>query len=337
MQNNPALTGIRAVAIIPVVAHHCTLSAFKGGFFGVDIFFVLSGFLITSLLREGFRHSGHIDYRRFLWRRFVRLTPPLYVVVLTLLLLGLSDPSDAMISLAYLGELFHFLVPTTDVTAHTWSLAVEAHFYLLWPVVLVPIMRSQNPAYWIVALFIGATAWRLVTLQLIPAEAAYYRFDARLSGLLLGAAVAAGAFAVPADRADRVAALSACIFIVGIMGVVAYSDAALWGMTAIEFAAAGLVMAALHPSSTAFKVLAHPVLQTVGLWSYSLYLWHYPVAVVIAQRNTLAWLPGMQSVLPIFLLTLAVSLALAAATYYAVERPISRLRSRLTTAPQSPP
>mgnify|MGYP002402666753 CR=1 FL=1 len=318
MRYNPALDGLRAVAIVAVVAFHCRVPFMTGGYFGVDLFFVLSGYLITSLLAHDRDRHGTIDLQRFYWNRLVRLMPVLVAVVLAVYALGLTTPGKAAIALFYLTDIFAPFDHEFGILSHTWSLSVEEHFYLLWPLALPVLLRAKNPALWALGLFVGATIWRVTWFPVLPYEETYYRFDARLSGLLLGSALALTKINLEAAELARIGKFSACALVFAAVSIPIFTATSLLvAQPLVEIAAAGLLVAALNESTKLHAILARPVLVQLGRWSYGIYLWHYPVAFVL--REHLWWLQTL-------LLTSAISVALAALTYRAIEIPFRRFR-----------
>ena len=153
---NSALDGLRGVAILLVILSHAHAPLFDGAFYGVDLFFVLSGFLITSLLLQELQSNGRLDYWRFYRRRFFRLMPALalflgaYCVFAPLLWPDLTDVySDALVSLLYLADYGIAFFDSPDTLLHMWSLSVEEHFYLVWPPLLVVLARfTPRGALW---------------------------------------------------------------------------------------------------------------------------------------------------------------------------------------------
>src|SRR5690349_20309645 len=140
MSRNSALDGARALAVLLVLLHHTRVPGFAGGFIGVDVFFVLSGYLITSILLREADSAGDIRIGRFLLRRALRLYPPLLLMLSAVLILGPSIwPTEqlgmpVLISALYLSDYATAFYGPLSVIGHTWSLAVEEHFYLLWPI-----------------------------------------------------------------------------------------------------------------------------------------------------------------------------------------------------------
>jgi peptidoglycan/LPS O-acetylase OafA/YrhL len=202
LRYNPALDGMRAIAALLVIGSHCRVPGFHGGFYGVDLFLVLSGFLITSLLIDEHGSSGCIDLPRFYLRRFLRLTPPLFVMLAAYVVVGpLLWPQfdigwhvrDTLVAAFYVSDYGRAFWHMPHIVQHTWSLGVEEHFYLLWPLVLLAVLRL--PARWrpaaLFGLYVAATAWRMFWYVDAPDwPETYYRLDTRMSGLILGALLA---------------------------------------------------------------------------------------------------------------------------------------------------
>lgn len=325
MRYNPALTGLRGVAILPVIGFHCQVPGFSGGFLGVDIFFVLSGFLITSILQEEYVSNGQINLTRFYRNRLLRLTPPLFVCIAALLAIGLAEPLKALIAATYFTDVLGPFDSEFGSLRHTWSLAVEEHYYLVWPIALTWILRTRRPFFWIMTLFAAATFWRAATLPFLPGELSYFRLDARLTGLLLGSAIALEKerLAVTALTAR----VSFCLVLAGMFSLRTYTTESLLALTAIELASAGLLLSALSPNTVTHKMLSHPALVRIGLWSYGLYLWHFPIAYTMRQDHS--W--------PVVLaVTASLSCILAASMHHFLEVPLTRYRrSELVAVPAS--
>ncbi|RUW77939.1 MAG: acyltransferase [Mesorhizobium sp.] len=318
---NPALDGLRAISILAVLGFHCEVPLLHGGFFGVDLFFVLSGFLITTMLRNELDETNSIDLGRFYWNRLVRLTPPLYLMLAAILLIGLETPRKIFIAAVYLTDFFAPYEHFYGVLRHTWSLAVEEQFYLVWPLLLVGILRLPRPAAVVVAMFCIATAWRIVLLQELPSEWVYYRPDARLTGLLAGAIVA---LAKPEfkdlSQLDSIGRTAAGTILPFMVGTQIFTPVSLLIMQPlVEVSAAALVVVATDSRSEIHRLLSHPMLVRVGVLSYSIYLWHYPIANVMKQSY--GWAPTL-------FVTAVLSMALAVLTHSLVEIPMRALRLR---------
>lgn len=324
---NPALDGLRAVAIVLVLLSHAHAPLFQGAFYGVDLFFVLSGFLITSLLLQEMQGSGRIDYWRFYRRRFYRLMPALllflavYCVLGPWLWPGMTDMyTDALVSALYLADYGIAFFDQPGTLLHMWSLSVEEHFYLVWPPLLALLVRhTPRGQLWRAVLGLGllAGAWRVMwVLQGQPFYEIFFRFDTRATGLLTGSLLAALVREQPRwfqALRTRLPHFMWLVLAVPLLMEQAWDDmnALLWGMTVVELATALVLVAALRRRGGVYDMLSARPLVWVGKLSYGIYLWHYPVVRYL--RADLPW-PA------VVVLGFVISLALAALSYYTVER-----------------
>lgn len=324
---NPALDGLRGLAALAVVAFHSALPLAGGGFLGVDVFFVLSGFLITRLLRAEIAATGGIDVLRFYWRRALRLWPPLLVMLalyacfVPLVMPGMDWPSDVLLAMLYLTDYSYSLWGAPEFLRHTWSLSVEEHFYLVWPLAMLLTRRIEAAklAAILLGLYLVATGWRILDYWLFADWYwTYFRLDTRLSGLLLGSVAALVAWR-PAGAAIGWAGLALLAVLTATMTLPSWFQFAS-GTVAVEFASAAVVLAAAHcRESLYFQVLAWRPLVMCGLLSYSIYLVHYPVARSLRQ---------VLDPVETFAITALVSIAVAALIRIAVEKPLRRWRDR---------
>jgi peptidoglycan/LPS O-acetylase OafA/YrhL len=325
LPHRPALDGVRALAVTAVLLYHGGV-AVPGGYLGVDVFLVLSGYLITSLLTTEWLAAGRIDLRAFWFRRARRLLPALVLVLL--LVAGYAATlapeivrdrlrGDALATLLYVAN-WHFIAngvsyfeqyATPTPLLHTWSLAIEEQFYLVWPLLLLLLLRPAlgrgGGRRWVVvpvaAALVGAVAsavWMalLHTPGLDPSRV-YYGTDTRAQALLVGAA--AGVVAVRTGRWHRAgtspgwapeAAGWAGLAVLAVM-VARVPDSAdamyRGGFLLAAVAALGLVWAAAAPGRGPLqRVLASPPLRAVGVVSYGLYLWHWPLYVILTPVRT---------------------------------------------------
>ncbi|MEQ8833805.1 MAG: acyltransferase family protein [Miltoncostaeaceae bacterium] len=349
----PGVDGLRALAVLAVVVYHLGAGWLPGGFLGVDVFLVISGYLITSLLLAEHSFHGHIDLLRFWGRRAVRLLPALLVMLLVVMaVMVVLHPGEVarvrgalVASLAYVANWYFIAadVPYFEqfgrpsVFLHLWSLAVEEQFYLLWPPLLVAgllFARRGVVLGWVLAAMAASTALAWVLWQ--PAadpSRVYYGTDTRAVGLLAGVALA---FVVPAvDRVARGSRARAAarrhreLLGVACLGVVVAgllflgdTDRALYqgGFLAIALATAGLVAVVAHPDTRLGRAFAWGPLVWIGLRSYALYLWHWPV-IMLTRPGVDVPLEGPALVA----LQVGLMAAAAALSYRYVERPIRRL------------
>ena len=324
---------MRAIAAMLVVADHCLVPGAHGAFYGVDLFFVLSGFLITRLLLDEHAGSGRIDLARFYLRRYLRLTPPLLALLAAYLVFGpILWPQfplwwhlrDAALTALYVSDYGRAFWHMPHIVQHTWSLSVEEHFYLLWPLCLLAMLRL--PARWrpaaLFALYVAATAWRMCWYD----DAAdwpetYFRFDTRMSGLVLGALLATllgNGDRVPQRLADIAGVVASATLVLALLIGGWHAEGAIeWTMTLAEFAAAALLIAVSKPQSWASRLLSAPPLAALGVLSYGIYLWHYPAAVYFRVR-----LPWFETV-P---LVLAIAFLAATMSHLLIERPLQAFR-----------
>ncbi len=315
----PALDGIRAIAITLIVCFHATGFP-AGGWLGVDVFFVLSGFLITTLLLERRGQESIVGFYR---RRALRLLPAL----VALLLVALVVDRSLFGVLAGLGYFSNFILagghpPEFPASlTHLWSLAAEEQFYILWPIILYAAVRfSTRAALSIAAVGISASFLLAVTLFMNGASGyrLFYAPDTRGVSILVGCALAL----CMTRRMLTLARLEipALALLLGLVLTMDYTRLSLSGPPILlsALAAAVLIVRALREGSVVPRLLSLAPLVFLGRISYSLYLWHYPIFV---------WL-GADAAGASPIDALAVSLAVAAAcgSYYLVERPFLRLK-----------
>lgn len=299
-----SLDGLRAVAVIAVVAFHAEPRLVRGGFLGVDVFFVVSGFLITSLLISERAGQGWIDARAFWRRRVRRLGPALLTMLSAVALAGLAwTPSDqltrlridGLATLGYVmnwrlilqGESYFDAYAAPSPLRHMWSLAVEEQFYLVWPVVAAIVLARNRRSLGPVAVGIGAASMVVMAVAGGDLDRIYYGTDTRLHVLMVGCVLAVVAHEKPAwlrwvSRSPTVPLAATAALVIAMMAI---------GETTPYFYPAGLVVFALV-SAVAIAgcvglgdvpVLSSGVLVEVGKRSYGLYLWHWPVQVFLTD------------------------------------------------------
>ena len=332
------------------MAFHTGAGWAVGGFLGVDVFFVLSGFLITVLLVAEWQRRGRVSLRRFYARRALRLLPAVVVVCTLLLILGPVGTGAAARNALWkgvAGTLFYFanwqqafgLLPLFQLTDHTWSLAIEEQFYLVWPPVLLLTLwlagrrRARDPLRVVMVVAIAlAAASALLKMALwsgVGSEARlYYGTDTRADSLLIGCAIGIAYATGRLTALRRPLALLAPVALLGILvtfGYVERADAALYlgGLTAFALVVGVLIAGvALEPAGPLGRVLSLPPLVALGRISYGVYLWHWPIFRYLHEAELgLGWWETQ-------LVRIAVTLAAATLSYFVVERPMLRLRHR---------
>ncbi len=331
-ERNGALDGFRALAALAVLFFHARMPGFRGGFIGVDVFFVLSGYLITAIIREEIATSGSFDYRRFMTRRIKRLYPALLLLLIAFVACApwlfpkAAVWQEAVLSGSYLSNYSRALYRVPVILQHTWSLAVEMQFYLLWPFVIIVLCRNA-PEYasaLLMSVFVGITVWRYLVFR-DGGVAYYYRLDTRVSGLVLGGAIAFYVWPMILRYAGPLGILSSIMLLAGVVLLRFESvESASWAGALVELCAASVIISALTPGTIVARAFGWRPLAVLGLWSYSIYLWHYPIA-----RLTRVEFGGMMSTL----ITLAITLPLAAVTYRFVETRFYARRRRADLAP----
>jgi peptidoglycan/LPS O-acetylase OafA/YrhL len=307
MKYNPALDGVRAIAVLAVVGSHAMVPGMYPGMWGVDVFFVLSGYLITSILKDEAAQGG-IRFGQFYLRRIRRLYPALLTMLALYLAIfpwfypgeHLRDAAGAALYLSDYAVAFTHdsLQPFDPAIGHTWSLSVEEHFYLLWPAVvagLALICTRRFVVYLLAAAYLASTVYRLWShVAFVDGWwETYYRFDTRTSGLLLGALLAY----LPEMR-HRAWALA-----------VLPLGWATWAITGPDFprslptipaewCGAALVLWAACGS----RLLGWRPLAYIGSISYGVYLYHWPVAWVLRSWDGYWWQTCAVTVLVAFTL-----------------------------------
>lgn len=330
------IDGLRAVAVLPVVAYHAWEPLAPGGYVGVDVFFVISGFLITSIILADIE-AGRFTIARFYERRVRRILPALLAVVVatTLAAAILFMPRElisygrSLVATLLFGSNIHFYGGTDYFTIarelrpllHTWSLAVEEQYYIVAPLLLLWLARRGRGTL-VTGLAAIAAVSLAASLVLMHWDkvAAFYLAPPRAWELAAGALLAVGAMPAIGSRLVReaVAALGLAAIAVAVFG---YSSATAFPGTAAlvpVLGAAAILHAGTHGPTLVGRLLSLPVLVFVGLISYSLYLWHWPI-LTFAEYYLLRALTWQEA-----LAAAALSLVMATASWRFVERPFRR-------------
>jgi peptidoglycan/LPS O-acetylase OafA/YrhL len=348
----PALDGLRALAVIAVILYHADLGWLPGGFIGVEVFFVISGFLITSLLIEEAEREGGIALRQFWLRRARRLLPAVFarlvgVSVWALLFSDLMvgqlrhDVLPAIVYVSNWWQIFFTDVPyfaPTDpsLLRHLWSLAVEEQWYLIWPFAFVALMRwKRNRAQAAQTLLIVALVIMVITAVLYSGNEdrtnfLYLSTLTRSTGLLLGAAGAmlwrpwlasvkarrsAPSVADMPEKVLSLAALGSGVLLLLLALVLKVDGAFLYrgGLALVSIASLVLVAAVVHPNAVSLhRVFGVRPLVEIGKRSYGLYLWHWPIFLFASARESTGK----------FVIACIITAVVAEASYRFIEMPV---------------
>ncbi|WP_434655530.1 acyltransferase family protein [Thermoanaerobacterium thermosaccharolyticum] len=334
------LDGLRAIAVLAVIGYHLNLSFMQGGFLGVSIFFVLSGYLITNIISSEWERSGKVDLKNFWLRRMRRLFPALFImVVLVVCYVTLFDSGrltsikgDAITSILYINNwwlIFHkvsyfakFGPPSTF--GNLWSLAVEGQFYLIWPLVLIISFKYLKKKRYIVFLTLllaiaSALAMGMLYEPGMDPSRVYYGTDTRVFGLLLGSALA---LILPSDKLssnmsrnkrlilDAIGFLSLLSIFIMFIYVNQY-DTFVYrgGMFLLSVIAAVTIAVSAHSSSFLGKALGCFPLRWLGARSYGVYLWYFPVLILTTPAVDTKGINPIRAILQIFLIILISALS----------------------------
>lgn len=347
--HRPTLDGVRALAVLLVLIHHVefitplTYAYLPGGFLGVDLFFVLSGFLITSLLIEEFNGHGLISLSRFYMRRALRLLPAVGAALLVSLVAGLivGFESIGMTPLRTASIFFYFTnwvrafeTPELWLLAHFWSLAIEEQFYLVWPVVLFSLLRrgiGHRKVVIIVSLAaLGSIAWMtFLWSHRLPVLRVYSGSDTRGHTLLIGCLLA---LVLQWGFIPSTWARNNVVQLLGYFSLVLFLLASLWlqvgdpflyrgGFALVAICAAGLILSVLFSKSGFIhSVMTHQIALWLGKRSYGLYVWHWPIYFLLGKIGGSAFI--LKSV------AIVLTLGVAALSYRFIESPFLKMKLR---------
>ena len=307
-----SIDGLRAIAVTAVVLYHLGISWIPGGFLGVDLFFVISGYVITRLILDSINQSSALDLRAFYAARLRRIYPGfLFMVICTIIFIGVWAPEAIK---RFLSDLPYALTGTINwllvarhqdyfetvgrppLLQHTWSLAVELQFYLIWPIILLTVLKyfgKKNIARiaLIIAMVSGTTLF-FVSLQLDQSNAQqishiYFGTDTHSLGLFLGSALAVSWIPqnLSADIEKRAQDVIDGIGVVGLLGLIStflFIDESNAGLYRIAFPLAGIfgclvIISLVHPASRFAPIISTAPFRWIGQRSYGIYIWHWVI------------------------------------------------------------
>ena len=350
--HHSGLDGVRALAVAAVFLFHAEVLNFGGGFLGVDVFFVLSGFLITGLLVREFEQTRSVDVGRFYWRRAKRLLPALFLLLAVVPIAAAYLAADALprlrgdtvASLAYStnwwfvfrGESYFEFTGRQPLLQHLWSLAIEEQFYLIWPALVIVAMKvgGRRLLGWSAAILsVGSLALMFAIMRNVdertPSDASrvYFGTDTHAFGLLAGAALAIW-WRIDRSRVKISTLKRGGLVLLGLAslaGLIA-SFILLWEQSSVLFpwgfaivcALTGtLIFAAAHPASPLGRALDWGPIGWIGVRSYGIYLWHWPVFMMTRPELDLR-----MSEPAVLAIRVVLTLGISALSYTLLEHPI---------------
>ncbi|MDG1846995.1 MAG: acyltransferase family protein [Acidimicrobiales bacterium] len=342
----PEIDGVRAIAVLSVIIYHLNADWLPGGYLGVDIFFVLSGYLITTLLVLEYDKDQRIDLAGFWARRIRRLMPALFIVLSAIALyFALSSSnftriglrSDLFSALFYVanwnfiaeGQSYFTGFESASYVRHTWSLAIEEQFYLIWPLTVYGIFRLQKQKYIpiLLSVVIGTSVFLMGFLYTSSDPSrAYFGTDTRVHQILLGVTLA---FLLTGRMREKTLRIGYRLMPVAVAGIILcfifLKDQASFYYQGGSFLVAlstVVLIAGLEGGHPVIKLLQTKLLVSIGLISYGLYLWHWPVIQLVGKEI------GPSAHAPNAIIAVAITFTISTISYRYVEKPV-RLMKKL--------
>ena len=345
----PSLDGLRAVSVMAVVLYHAGVSWMPGGFLGVEVFFVVSGFLITALLIDERHHSGAISLRQFWIRRARRLLPALYLLLAVVSVASMLVYRDAAGRMGgdvlaalfyvsnwwqiYLSESYFAQAGRPPLLQHLWSLAIEEQFYLVFPPLfaLALARRGRKVTRWVlIGLALASSAWMAIRFEeFTDPSNVYYSTFTRASGLLLGAVLALS-WAPWRTRGRAAPGAGTALNVTGVLGLAIIAwfftrvnafDPFIYrgGFLLLDIVCVVVIAVLVHPTAGLSTALGWAPLQWIGQRSYSIYLWHWPIFMVTRPELDLPFTGW-----PVFVLRMGLTFGAAEVSYRYVEQPLRK-------------
>lgn len=345
----PGLDGVRAVAVIAIIIYHLNPQWLSGGFLGVDTFFVISGYLITSLLLTEYHNTGKIKLMSFWLRRVKRLIPAVLFLVMGVIVLSLifmpteiqKVRADSIAAIFYVSN-WWYIMQNVDYfeqfavqpLKHLWSLAIEEQFYLVFPIVLLSLLSFIRRLKSIRIIFLILLVISMIAMMVlyVPNEnvaRVYFGTDTRIQTLLMGVLLALvwPPFQLKAKVNRQMRTLIDTAGVVGLailficFKFVSETNSILYygGFFLISTVTLLVIASSVHPSGYFAKFLGNKVFTFIGSRSYSLYLWHYPIIVLIHHQFVQGQIPPLVYVVEILLMVL-----MAEFSYKFIEQPFRK-------------
>ncbi|MGS3994063.1 acyltransferase family protein [Staphylococcus pseudintermedius] len=345
----PGLDGVRAVAVIAIIIYHLNPQWLSGGFLGVDTFFVISGYLITSLLLTEYHNTGKIELMSFWLRRVKRLIPAVLFLVMGVIVLSLifmpteiqKVRADSIAAIFYVSN-WWYIMQNVDYfeqfavqpLKHLWSLAIEEQFYLVFPIVLLSLLSFIRRLKSIRTIFLILLVISMIAMMVlyVPNEnvaRVYFGTDTRIQTLLMGVLLALvwPPFQLKAKVNRQMRTMIDTAGVVGLailficFKFVSETNSILYygGFFLISTVTLLVIASSVHPSGYFAKFLGNKVFTFIGSRSYSLYLWHYPIIVLIHHQFVQGQIPPLVYVVEILLMVL-----MAEFSYKFIEQPFRK-------------
>lgn len=345
----PGLDGVRAVAVIAIIIYHLNPQWLSGGFLGVDTFFVISGYLITSLLLTEYHNTGKIELMSFWLRRVKRLIPAVLFLVMGVIVLSLifmpteiqKVRADSIAAIFYVSN-WWYIMQNVDYfeqfavqpLKHLWSLAIEEQFYLVFPIVLLSLLSFIRRLKSIRIIFLILLVISMIAMMVlyVPNEnvaRVYFGTDTRIQTLLMGVLLALvwPPFQLKAKVNRQMRTMIDTAGVVGLailficFKFVSETNSILYygGFFLISTVTLLVIASSVHPSGYFAKFLGNKVFTFIGSRSYSLYLWHYPIIVLIHHQFVQGQIPPLVYVVEILLMVLMVEFS-----YKFIEQPFRK-------------